>query len=484
MVVAVNKMDLVDYSEEVFDRICRDYTAFSTRLQIPDTTFIPISALKGDNVVEPSSNMPWYKGSPLLHHLETVHIASDTNLIDLRFPIQYVLRPDQGFRGYSGSVASGVIRKGDDIVCLPSRQRTRVQAIVTYDGELNEAFPPQAVTVVLEDNVDLSRGDMLVHPHNLPNAGNRVEAMLVWMDEQPGVAGADYLLKQTTNTVPAVLSQVLYTIDVNTLRRQQSRRFGLNEIGRATLELKRPLLWDSYNQNRATGSLILIDRLTNRTVAAGMIVNRKPAESGVDRLVTRPVPPPGDGAPGCGATSSKKGAVIWLTGLSGSGKSTIANEVVSRLAKAGRHAYVLDGDDLRTGLCADLGFSPEDRAENIRRAGEVAALFADAGIIVVTAFISPYAADRDRVRRRVPEGRFLEVHLDVPVEACEARDPKGLYGKARAGLLRGFTGIDAPYEAPEAPDLALATHRLSVEECADRVEVLLRARGIIRPEAG
>lgn len=491
MVVAVNKMDLVDYSEDVFEGIRADYMAFSARLQIPDTTFIPISALEGDNVVEPSANMPWYRGGTILHHLESVQVASGTNLIDLRFPVQYVLRPNLDFRGYSGSVASGVLRRGAEVLCLPSGQRTRVKSIVTYDGELEEAFPPQAVTVVLEDKVDLSRGDMIVHPHNQPHVGGRVEAMMVWMDEEPAQPGGHYLVKQTTSTVPAVLTDILYSVDVNTLRRQETAGFQLNGIGRARLELMRPLMWDPYTLNRATGSIILIDRLSNRTVAAGMIIHREPSESTVHHLTTIPASRRAQVVPGNGSVAraerealvGQKGAVVWLTGLSGSGKSTIAREVERRLTGAGRLAYVLDGDNMREGLCSDLGFSPEDRAENIRRVGEVAALFVDAGLVVVTAFISPYRADRQAARSKVPEGRFLEVSLDVPLEVCEERDPKGLYRKARSGEIREFTGIDAPYELPESPDLVLPTHELSLEDAVERILALLQERGLLHESA-
>ena len=487
MVVAVNKMDLVEYSEDVFERVRAEYAAFAAKLQIRDTTFIPISALRGDNVVERSSRMPWYQGRPLLNHLETVHIASDQNLIDLRFPIQYVLPPYQDFRGYCGSVASGVLRKGDEVLGLPSGQRSRVRSIVTFDGDIDEAFPPQAVTVTLEDDIDLSRGDMLVHPHNLPSCEETIDTMIVWMDEAAGELGKQYLIKQTTRTVPAVLTKVHYAIDVNTLHRKQADRLMLNEIGRAVLELRRPLLTDAYAKNRATGSLILIDRITNRTVAAGMIVDRDSAIKPARSPYTKSSLPAAHVAIQSGNVLRsdrekllrQKGAVVWFTGLSGSGKSTLARGIEMRLTKAGRLVFVLDGDNLRNGLCSDLKFSPEDRAENIRRAGEVAALFADAGVITLAAFISPYRADRDQVRNLLPEGRFFEIFVNVPLEICESRDPKGLYKKARAGQLRDFTGIDAPYEPPVCPDLTLATHQMSLDEAIRKVEALLKSSGII-----
>ena len=374
-----------------------------------------------------------------------------------------------------------------------------MRAITTYDGELEQAFPPQAITVVLEDEVDLSRGNMLVHPHNVPHSDGQIDVMLVWMGEEVGRPGDGYLVKHTTNTVPAVLTELRYSVDVGSLRRRPSEGFGLNEIGRATIELRRPLLWDAYAQNRATGSIILVDRTSNRTVAAGMIVHREPARRDSYRLLPqssaqrKAVPANGGLAPSngrltpangkiarAGLKARQKGAVVWLTGLSGSGKSTIARELEARLAKRGRSAYVLDGDSLRTGLCSDLGFSAQDRAENVRRAGEVAALLADAGIIVIGALISPYREGRDAARTKLPEGRFLEVFLDVPLEECERRDPKGLYRRARAGEIEGFTGIDAPYEAPESPELVLPTHQMTLEEAAKRLEALLGERGLLQ----
>ncbi|MBI2955191.1 MAG: sulfate adenylyltransferase subunit CysN [Chloroflexi bacterium] len=487
MVVAVNKMDLVGYSHDVFERVRVEYAAFAAKLQVHDTSFIPISALCGDNVVERSARMPWYQGSTLLNYLETVHIASDRNLIDLRFPIQYVLSAQQDFRGYCGSVASGVLRRGDEVLGLPSGQRTRIKTVVTFDGEIDEAYPPQAVTLTLEDDIDLSRGDMLVHPNNLPNLDETIDTMLVWMDEDASEAGKRYLIKQTTRMVPAVLTKVHYAIDVNTLHRKQSERLNLNDIGRAVMELRRPLLTDTYAKNRATGSLILVDRMTNRTVAAGMIIDRDPAVKSARSSFTVPPLKSAQFAERSGDVLrvdrerllGQKGAVLWFTGLSGSGKSTLALAVEKRLMGEGRLAYILDGDNLRNSLCADLAFSPEDRAENIRRAGEVAALFADAGVITLAAFISPYRADRERVRGLLPEGRFFEIFLDVPLEICEGRDPKGLYRKARAGQLRDFTGFDAPYEPPVCPDLTLATHQLSLDEAIHRIEALLESRGIV-----
>ena len=480
VVVAVNKMDLVDWSADVFEAIRQDYNDFVARLDFSDIHFIPMSALKGDNVVDPSTNMPWYSGPTFLHHLENVNIVTDRNLVDMRFPVQYVIRPDLTFRGFAGTIASGVIRRGDPIMSLPSKQRSRVRSIVTFDGECETAFPPMAVTVTLEDEIDVSRGDMLVHPNNIPTLGNEFEAMLVWMSEKPGTAGMRFLLKHTTNTLPGVLAEIRYRMDVNTMHRMPAEqdgeppRLALNEIGRALISLHRPLAFDPYTKNRQTGAFILIDRLTNATVAAGMILDRtvaggrdRQAQQPVSRNITR------EGSLVDAKTRERlfgqRGATVWMTGLSGSGKSTIAKQLERLMVESGHACFLLDGDNIRHGLNRDLGFSSADRTENIRRIAEVARLFSDAGLIVVTAFISPYREDRLQARRIVGEDRFVEVFVNTPLEECERREPKGLYQKARAGEIPQFTGISAPYEQPEQPELVLDTRNREPADCAREI---------------
>lgn len=489
-VVAVNKMDLVGYSEARFLEIRRDYEAFAAKLEVADVHFTPISALKGDNVVERSGNMPWHKGAPLLAYLEDVQVASDRNLIDFRFPVQYVLRPDATFRGFSGTVSSGIVRKGDDVVVLPAGRRTRVSSIVTFDGEREEAFAPMAVTLTTEDEVDISRGDMLAHVNNVPEVRTEFEAMLVWMHEVPLKAGNNYLLKSTTSTVPATVECLRYRYDIHTLRREDASTFDLNHIGRTAIRVHRPFCHDAYSRNRRTGAFVLIDRLTNATVAAGMILEQSPgsgttfpdarraAQDGVaSRNITR------EGSLVSGEERRNLlghgSATVWLTGLSGSGKSTIAKALEKRLVADGALAYILDGDNVRHGLNRDLGFSPEDRTENIRRIAEVAALMNNAGVLVITAFISPYREDRENARKIIGEDQFIEVFLDVPADICEQRDPKGLYKRARAGEIQGFTGIDAPYEAPETPSIALDTSRHTVEEAVEAITAKLKEAGIL-----
>jgi bifunctional enzyme CysN/CysC len=477
VVVAVNKMDLVGWSEEVFQKIRSDFNAFAARLSFTDVHFIPLSALKGDNVVDRSNQTPWYDGPTLLHHLENVNIAADRNLIDFRFPVQYVLRPHLNFRGFAGTVASGVVRVGDEVASLPSGRRTRVKSIETHDGPIPEAFPPMAVTLTLEDEIDASRGNMLVHPNNAPHVGNEFEAMLVWMHEAPARPGTTYLVKHTTQMVPGLLSDIRYRVDVNTMRKLQEEASGtkelaLNEIARVHLTLHRPIAFDAYSRNRDTGSFIVIDRLTHATVAAGMIIDRAsaPTSAGaapVSRHIVRET----------NLVSSEererllgqKGVTFWLTGLSGSGKSTIAKAFEQKLIAEGHPCYILDGDNIRHGLNRDLGFSMEDRSENIRRISEVARLFNQAGLIVITAFISPYQRDRAAAREVIGEGAFVEVHVDTPIEVCQKRDPKGLYKKALAGEIAQFTGVSDPYEAPDKPDLRLAADKLSVQESVEKL---------------
>ena len=490
IIVAVNKMDLVDYSQAVFERIVTDYTDFAARLELSDVHFLPMSALHGDNVVHKSAHMPWYTGSPLMHLLEHVYIASDANLIDFRFPVQYVNRPNPDFRGFCGTVASGVVRPGDEVMVFPSRKTSRVKAIHTFEGELEQAMPPLAVTLTLEDEIDVSRGDMLVHPNNIPLIATRFEAMLVWMAEEPLQPGKQYLIKQTTNTTPGVITDVRYRIDVNTLHREDAAHLALNEIGRCAFTLEKPIACDPYRKNRASGAFVVIDRLTNNTVGAGMIIDRKP-ESTVqpdvsERARSQAPPPTGrnkEGAEtGLIAVAERERALhqyaltVWLTGLSGSGKSSIAERLEQRLHTAGFHAYRLDGDTLRLGLNRDLAFSVADRAENIRRIAEVARLFNQAGLIVLVPVIAPFQTDRQHAAEVIGADRFFEVYVDTPLEVCEERDVKGLYHQARAGEIADFTGISAPYEPPPTPALRLTTVGRTVEESADAVFRSIAAR--------
>ncbi len=487
IVVAVNKMDLVDFDEEVFLRIRKDFNDFSARLGFSDVHFIPMSALKGDNVVDRSASMPWFDGPTLLGHLENVNIVADRNLIDLRFPVQYVLRPHLNFRGFSGTVASGVIRQGDEVMSLPSRQKSRVKSIVTADGELTEAFTPMAVTITLEDEIDASRGDMLVHPNNQPQIGNELEAMLVWMHEAPAKPGSTYFIKHTTKTAPGTLGEIRYKVDVNSMRKVEPEpgdmlSLGLNEIARVRVTLHRPIAYDPYRNNTLTGSFILIDRLTNATVAAGMILDRvaepeaaedrQPVSQNITREVNLVTQEDRHKLLG------QRGVTLWLTGLSGSGKSTVAKALEKRLIDAGHACFLLDGDNVRHGLNRDLGFSTEDRSENIRRIAEVARLFNQAGIIVITAFISPYRSDRDSAKEVIGAENYLEVFMDTPLEVCETRDPKGLYKKARSGEIPQFTGITDPYEAPENPALHLQGYDQPVESTTQAIHDLLTAEGI------
>jgi bifunctional enzyme CysN/CysC len=480
--VVINKMDLVDWSQEVYEKIRSDYNDFVSRLDFSDIHFFPVSALLGDNVVEKSANMPWYDGSTLLHHLESVNIATDRNLVDMRFPVQTVLRPHLDYRGYAGTVASGVMREGQEVMSLPSRRTSRITGIEAAGQPVAEAYPPMAVTVTLADEIDISRGDMLVPVNNLPRLSNELEAMVVWMHQTPAREGQTYVIKQTTNMVPGVLTDLRYRLDVNELRKlpDDVQELDLNEVGRAHFTLHRPLAFDSYRKNRMTGSFVIIDRITNVTVGAGMIVDRPvqdtdtgPRSQNISR--TRGVVTRTDREELLG----QQGHTLWLTGLSGSGKSTIACEVEKRLTESGRLCCLLDGDNVRHGLSRDLGFSPEDRSENIRRVAEVARLMNEAGVIVIAAFISPYAEDRGQARKIVGGAHFSEVHVDAPLDVCEDRDPKGLYAKVRAGEIPQFTGVTDPYEAPDQPDLRLDTASGDVETNVEAVLASLRERGII-----
>ncbi|WP_409492273.1 adenylyl-sulfate kinase [Amycolatopsis sp. cmx-11-12] len=474
MVVCVNKMDLVGYAQERFEECCAEFRAFAAKLNIHDLTFVPISALHGHNVVNRAAEMSWYGGRTLLRQLEEVHVASDRNLIDARFPVQFVIRAHgsegrNGFRGYSGTIAGGVFKPGDEVTVLPSGFSTTVRAIRGPGGsEIAEAFAGQAVVIELADEIDIVRGDLLCRPHNRPYVASEVDAMVCWMTEYAKLKPGDhYTLHHTTRSVQATVRELDYRLDVNTLHRDEAATsLALNEIGRVRLRTRQPLLFDPYRRNRDTGGFVLIDDVTNNTVAAGMITG--PAVTTPNVLWHKP-----------SVTREQRateGMTVWLTGLSASGKSTVGAELERRLVASGRPAYLLDGDNLRHGVNAGLGFSAQDRAENVRRTGEVARLFADAGVIAIVSLISPYREDRDRARRSHAQAglRFVEVFVDTPIEVCEDRDPKGLYAKARAGEISGFTGIDAPYEPPTDPDVVL---RPDDGDAADQANILLDRLG-------
>jgi bifunctional enzyme CysN/CysC len=485
VVVAINKMDLVGYSREVYEQIKDEYTGFVAKLDLRDITFIPMSALKGENVVSKSEEMPWYSGPPLLDHLETVHIASDRNLADLRFPVQYVIRPNLDFRGFAGTVASGIIRKGDEVMVLPSGKRSKVKSIVTYDGELEEAFAPQAVTVTLTDEVDVSRGDMLVRPDSPPHVSSDIEAMVVWMAEQPLVPGRTYTLKQTTRQVSSEVASFRYGVDVNTLEHRSISRLGLNEVGHVQLSLTQALACDPYRANPATGAFILIDRLTNNTVGAGMILEagsgRVPgdvwqSEPAVRLKVRESLIKPAEREERFGQVP----ATILLVGLTGSGKSRICYALERRLWDEGRAVTVLYGQNMRQGLNRDLGFTADDRSENLRRSAEVAKLLNDAGVITIAAFVAPHEAVREKAKQLIGTDRVLEVFCTAPMEVLRARDQSGAYRLADEGKIAQMPGVTATFEEPKSPDLVLQTEQLNVDECVSRIVELMKQKGYLR----
>ena len=486
VVVCINKMDLVDYSKARYDEIVAEYQEFAQKLNVHDIEFIPVSALLGDNVVNRSEKMSWYTGAPLLQFLENVTISADRNLVDFRFPVQYVVRPHQDFRGFSGQVLSGTISVGEEIVVLPSMQRSKVASIVKYTEQLEEADEGDSVIITLEDERDESRGDMIVRRYNIPEVESEFEAVLAWMDDRHTLStSTNYVLQHTTHRTQAVVDKILYQLDVNTLHRHKADALSLNEIGRIKLTTARPLYFDPYDRNRHTGGFILIDPSDFRTVGAGMIRHSSRATIGEikreERSKRLEVPTSTDITwdPGLVGPQDRvrrnghKPLCIWFTGLSGSGKSTIAKELEKKLFDEGRSVVRLDGDNVRHGLNGDLGFSRDDRRENIRRIGHVARLMYDFGNIVLCTFISPYREERNFVRALFPDGDFLEVFVKVDLAEAESRDPKGLYQKARAGQIRGFTGIDAPYQEPEAPELVVETVDIDVATAADVVRQLL-----------
>ncbi|MFT6082768.1 MAG: bifunctional enzyme CysN/CysC [Planctomycetota bacterium] len=486
-VVAINKMDLVDYSQERFEEIRAAYTEFAARLQVPDIHFIPMSALVGENVVHRGASMPWFQGSPLLDHLETVHVGSDRNLMDLRFPVQNVLRPNLDFRGYSGTLASGVVRVGDKITALPSGKQSTVKSIETYDGQLEVAFAPMAIVMTLNDEIDISRGDMIAAPNNAPTLTNGVEAMLVWFNEEPMKPGANYLIKHTTAQTSATITDLRYRINVASMHRETVPELAMNEVGRVHLDCARPLAVDAYTKNHGTGSFILIDRMTNATVAAGMIVERKIAEDALKRRTDSHDAGSNVRLQDKRKVStelrqqrlSQKPFVLWITGLPRSGKSSIAYELEQRLFDQKKFVQVLDGEILRLGLNRDLGFNGADRWENQRRAAELARLNMSMGVSTVIALVSPLGFERQQAREIVGDG-FLEVFCSASLEACEGRDTHDLYKRARAGEIANVTGIDAPYEEPIKAEIVLDTVNESLDANVQKILDHLSNSGLLK----
>ncbi|HWF64513.1 MAG TPA: sulfate adenylyltransferase subunit CysN [Rhizomicrobium sp.] len=473
IVLAVNKIDLVDYAQDVFDRIVADFNGFSDRLGFASRVAIPLSARFGDNVIAASERTPWYRGPALLAHLEGVDIDSALAGKPLRLPVQWVNRPDLNFRGFAGTLTSGRVRPGDAIVVARSGRLSRVARIVTMDGDRDEAIAGDAVTITLADEVDVSRGDVLCDSHARPDVSDQFAAHLLWMAEEELLPGRQYLLKLATSTVAATVSTLKHKVDVNSLERLASRTLALNEVGYCNFSLAQPLAFDPYRDNRDMGGFILIDRFTNATVGAGMI------DFGLRRATNVHWQALDVNKEARAGIKGQKPAILWFTGLSGSGKSTIANLVEKALTAEGRHTYLLDGDNVRHGLNRDLGFTDADRVENIRRVGETAKLFLDAGLIVLVSFISPFRSERRMARELVDADEFIEVFVDTPLEVCMARDPKGLYQKARAGAIKNFTGIDSPYETPEKAEITLATVEASAEEQAARILKYLREKRYI-----
>jgi bifunctional enzyme CysN/CysC len=464
VVLAVNKMDLVGYDETTYEHIVADYRAFAQSIGIKQFTAIPISGFKGDNITAASDNTPWYAGPSLIQHLETVEVdAAAAQAAPFRMPVQWVNRPNLDFRGFAGQIASGAIRPGDAVRIVPSGKTSTVTRIVTFDGDLDEAVAGQSVTLTLADEVDCSRGDLIATAGDPPQASDQFRATFVWMDEEALKPGRGYWLKLGTQLVTAAIQPPEYEIDVNSLEHLAAKALGLNAIGVAEFATDRPIAFEPYGTNRQLGGFILIDKFTNATVAAGMI------DFSLRRADNVHWQPTAIARDDHAVMKNQTPRVLWFTGLSGSGKSTIANEVEKQLFLMNRHTFLLDGDNVRHGLNRDLGFTETDRIENIRRVGEVAKLMADAGLIVLTAFISPFRAERQMVRGMLPPGEFIEIFVDTPLEVAEARDVKGLYKKARSGDLKNFTGIDSPYEAPEKPEIRVNTVDMTPEEAAEHI---------------
>ena len=486
--VAINKMDLVDYSEDIFRSIQADFKEFASKLGIKELRFIPISALEGDNVVTAGDRMPWYHGETVMEYLEEVYVGGDVNLVDFRFPVQHVVRPDHTYRGYAGQIASGMVHVGEEVIVVPSMKKSKIASIdllsaSTNGDRLKSAFAPMSVTLTLEDEIDISRGDMLVRSNNVPKIRTQFEGMVVWMHDQPMDPEKPYIIMHTTRQSKVFIDDIKYKTDVNTLHRLPGGPLELNEIGRISFNSAKPLLIDPYDKNRSTGSFILVEPGSYLTVAAGMIIDRLPQElmplsqDKPERVSTNIHLEEGE------VTRQMREKMVganaltfWFTGLSGSGKSSIAKALEQKLYAQGRLVYRLDGDNLRFGLNRDLGFSRQDRTENIRRAAEVARLLNQAGVSVICSFISPFEKDRSEAKEIVGTDSFVEVFVDTPLEVCESRDPNGLYKKARAGEIREFTGISSPYEEPAKPDVVLPTADCEIDDCVRLVMEYLSKR--------
>lgn len=474
VVLAVNKMDLVDYSQQRFDEIVSDYQTFADKLGLQNITPIPMSALKGDNIITPSEKMAWYEGPSLLAHLETVDVATQQTDLPFRFPVQWVNRPDLNFRGFAGTVASGTVKSGDDVVVLPSAKTSKIKEIITYDGSQGQAIAGDAITLTLEDEVDISRGDIIaLNGQERAEVSDQFAAHLIWMAEEEMLPGRQYLLKIGGQTTSAQISKLKHKINVDTLGERAATVLQLNEVAYCNICTNRPIVFDTYQNNRQTGGFILIDKITNATVGAGMIAFGLRRASNIHwhaldiNKAKR------------AEQKQQKPVCLWFTGLSGSGKSTIANMLEKRLVAHGRHTYVLDGDNVRHGLNKDLGFTDADRVENIRRVSETAKLFVDAGLITMVSFISPFRSERRMARGLFDDHEFLEIFVDTPIEICEQRDSKGLYKKARAGEIKNFTGIDSDYESPERADIHLHAGEASPEELVEHLIRELEAKGVI-----
>jgi bifunctional enzyme CysN/CysC len=473
VVLAVNKIDLVSHQADAFERIVAEYRSFASELGFASIVSIPISARHGDNITRLSDKTPWYHGPSLLDYLETIDVARETTEKPFRFPVQWVNRPDLDFRGYAGTVASGTINAGDPIAVAGSGQTSRVKQLLAYEGSQASTRAGDAITITLADEIDIARGDLLVSPTSRPEVSDQFAAHIIWMSDHALMPGRSYLTRIGTKTTPITVTGIKYKIDITTREHLAAHTLDLNDIGFCNLSTGTPVAFDPYLQNRKTGSFILIDRLTNHTLGAGMIAFGLRRGTNIHWQATLL------GKAERAVQKHQRPAIVWLTGLSGAGKSTIANIVERQLHAAGHHTMLLDGDNLRHGLSRDLGFTEADRVENIRRAGEVAKLLVDAGLIVLCSFISPYRAEREMVRRLVSDGEFIEVFVDTPIDECARRDPKGLYAKAKAGTIKNFTGFDAPYEAPENPEVHLQTIGQQPEQLADRIVKKLAALKIV-----
>jgi bifunctional enzyme CysN/CysC len=474
VVLAINKMDLVDYSQQAFESIERDYRAFAEKIGLPEVTVIPISGVNGDNIVDASPRTPWYAGPTLMHHLEHVQIDEEhLQKLPFRLPVQWVMRPNLDFRGFAGTIAAGTVRPGQRIRVQPSGRESTVTRIVTADGDLDRGIANQSVTLTLADEIDISRGDVISAADAPAQTADQFAATVVWMSDQPMLRGRSYLMKIGTKTVTATVLPLKYKINVNTLEQVAADKLESNEIGVCELALDRAIAFDPYEANRDTGGFIVIDRLTNNTVGAGMLKFALRRSHNIHWQAVTVNKPARQRLAGHGS------AVVWLTGLSGAGKSTLANMLEKRLHALGKRTYLLDGDNVRHGINKDLGFTAADRVENIRRVAEVAKLMVDAGVIVITAFISPFRAERRMARELMEAGEFIEVFVDTPLAVAEERDPKGLYKKARRGELKNFTGIDSPYEAPQAPEIRIDTTCATVEAASEELLQTLKAMGLL-----